>query len=114
MPSRSPCARKTRLDGRAEAPPVVAVCTGVSSGRAEVGAYKGEVTSCTSPTDRRSPDAAPRRVVTWDLPGCVGAFVGQPGWSGLAALLDAHRRSDVWEVLLRRALDIPASSQEPR
>lgn len=70
------------------------------------------MTSSLVPTGERLPDSLLRRVVTWDLPGSVGAFVGQPGWSGLAALLGAERRSDVWEVLLQRALATPASSHE--
>lgn len=55
---------------------------------------------------------ASRQVVVWSMPPTAGALIGQPSWSGLAALVGAERRSDVWVLLLRRALSIPTSARE--
>ena len=50
----------------------------------------------------------PRRVVVVPVPPPVGALVGVPGISGLAAF--RRRRSDVFEELLRAGLSIDAEA----
>ena len=57
-------------------------------------------------------NGGPRKVVKWSMPTPASALVGQPRWSGLSALIGADRRSDVWGLLLRRALSIPTTARE--
>jgi hypothetical protein len=64
-----------------------------------------------SPPVRSGATVERRRVVTWRLPGPAAALIGQPGWSGLAALLGARQRSDVWALILDRALSDPGVSR---
>ena len=57
-------------------------------------------------------NGGPRKVVKWSMPAPASAIVGQPRWSGLSALVGAERRSDVWSLLLRRALSISTTERE--
>ncbi len=62
---------------------------------------------------KRPADTAPvRRVVKWNVPAVIGAMIGTPGWSGLAAALGAERRSHVVEALLLRATSIVVDDEE--
>ena len=53
-----------------------------------------------------------RTIVKWSMNPVASGLVGKPRWSGLSASLGVERRSDVWSLLLRRALSIPTTARE--
>lgn len=58
-----------------------------------------------------SPRPSKRVPVVWPISVVVSGLVGIPGRSGLAWDLQADRRSEVFEQLLKAALAIPARSE---
>jgi len=52
------------------------------------------------------------RLVTWQISPNITALVSYPRWGGLAWVLGATHTGQVYELLLRRALDLPG--QAPR
>jgi hypothetical protein len=67
---------------------------------------------CMASKTLENSEGTSRQVVVWSMPPTAGALIGRPCWSGLAALVGADRRSDVWVLLLRRTLSIPTSARE--
>ena len=53
-----------------------------------------------------------RTVVKWNMHPVASGLVGKPRWSGLSASLGVERRSEVWSLLLRRALSISTTARE--
>ena len=62
------------------------------------------------PTGRGQAPSHPRRVVVVPVPAAIGALVGVPGVSGLAAF--RRRRSDVFDDLLLAGLSIDAEAPD--